>query len=91
MGQHLLKDPSATLDATVTADKIYLDASIDPKKRGSIVGNNPPPKVEFFPKKKTVPSIPSNLTAPPEDKTATMNQVVSPHQPKSVKKPSYMT
>jgi len=75
MGAHLLKDsqsPSA-LDSTVTMDKIYLDSSIDVKKRLSTVGNNPPPKVEFFPKKKTVPSIPSNLTAPPEDKTATMN------------------
>lgn len=39
-----------------------------------MVGKNVPVKVDFFPKKKTVPSIPAKSLAPPEDKLASLNQ-----------------
>jgi hypothetical protein len=35
------------------------------------IGKNAPIKRDFFPKKKTVPSIPAKSLAPPEDKLAT--------------------
>lgn len=55
------------------------------------IGKNAPAKIEFFQKKKTVPSIPAKSFAPPEDKLAAQSDVPIQIKVKPPPLPSYLT
>jgi hypothetical protein len=80
---------------SVSKDSIYTvkDFGISQAKstKARSIGKNAPLKVEFFPKKKTVPSIPAKSLAPPEDKLAAQTDGIIEKSVKKEPLPSYMT
>lgn len=86
---------TSPISSTVSKDQIYTVKDFALTKpsttKAKSIGKNAPQRVEFFPKKKTVPSIPARSLEPPEDKLAAQTDEIADKILKKPQLPSYMT